>query len=213
MRQDYFLYPGMDYSMGFTSRGCPRHCYFCVVPKKEGAYQRWQHPSVWHDPKFSKAKLLDNNWYADRDWFMETSQWFIDHKIAVDVTQGMDIRLLTDEIASQLKRLKWSAPVHFAFDDEKYAQAVEDGIGILKKAGFNLHSSGSIYVYCHDNAHYESALERCRLLKEWGATAFLMWNCDNKDKSREVKDLQWIVNRRLAYWTKGSLDTPKRVSA
>jgi hypothetical protein len=32
---DYSLY-GIDYSMGFTSRGCIRKCGFCIVPQKEG---------------------------------------------------------------------------------------------------------------------------------------------------------------------------------
>ena len=32
---DYSLY-GTDFSMGFTSRGCPNNCGFCIVPKKEG---------------------------------------------------------------------------------------------------------------------------------------------------------------------------------
>ena len=35
MKPDYSLY-GVDYSLGFTSRGCSRRCTFCVVPKKEG---------------------------------------------------------------------------------------------------------------------------------------------------------------------------------
>ena len=35
-RPDYRLY-SINYAMGFTTRGCPNKCKFCVVPKKEGA--------------------------------------------------------------------------------------------------------------------------------------------------------------------------------
>jgi hypothetical protein len=35
MRPDYSLY-GIDYGMGFLSRGCIRDCAFCSVPQEEG---------------------------------------------------------------------------------------------------------------------------------------------------------------------------------
>ncbi len=140
---DYSLYPDIVYSMGFTSRGCIRDCYFCIVPEKEGIYQRHQHPSefVRHD----KVKLLDNNWYADPEWFFETSDWLIDNEVAVDVTQGMDIRLLTPDIAEQLKRLKWWSTIHFSYDSEDYTKDVLDGINVLKSVGIDTKNDCSFY--------------------------------------------------------------------
>jgi len=195
---DYDLYPGMDYSLGFTSRGCVRNCYFCIVPRKEGKYQRWQHPKEWvrHD----KAKLLDNNWYADPEWFFETSQWFIDNKVAVDVTQGMDIRLITPEIAKRLKELTFWKPIHFAFDGDKEERVVLDGIQTLKGAGINLRSSVYFYVYCHNDDQYESAVNRCRILKENGTSAFVMFNCD-KSRTQRIKQLQRWANRPWLFWS------------
>lgn len=211
---DYSIYPGLDYSMGRTSYGCIRHCYFCIVPEKEGHYQRWQHPRefVRHD----KVRLLDNNWYADPEWFFETSDWLISNNVAVDVTQGMDIRLLTPEIAMQLKRLKWCATMHFAFDDEQYTQAVLDGIKVLKDAGIDTRSKCTFYVYCHDDAHYESAVARCRLLKEHKVSAYAMFNMDQK-RTERIKHLQRWTARPWLFWgididdydgsIKGHLDT------
>ena len=46
MRPDYSLYPECDYSIGFASRGCIRHCHFCIVHDKEGYFRRVQHPRV-----------------------------------------------------------------------------------------------------------------------------------------------------------------------
>ena len=34
MTPDYTLYPDNDYSINFSSRGCPRSCFFCVVPRR-----------------------------------------------------------------------------------------------------------------------------------------------------------------------------------
>lgn len=195
---DYSLYPGMDYSMGFTSRGCVRNCYFCIVPEKEGKYRRVQHPRefVQHD----KVKLLDNNWYADSDWFFETSEWLIEHNIAVDVTQGMDIRLLTPEIAAQLKRLRWWATLHFAFDDERYEQAVIDGIQMLQDAGIDTKNRCFFYVYCHDDDHYDSAVARCRILKARRASAYVMFNVD-RPITKRIRHLRRWTGRPHLFWS------------
>jgi hypothetical protein len=40
-KPDYSLYPGINYSMGFTSRGCIRKCPWCIVPEKEGQIKPW----------------------------------------------------------------------------------------------------------------------------------------------------------------------------
>lgn len=195
---DYSLYPGMDYSMGFTSRGCVRNCYFCIVPEKEGKYRRVQHPREFVQHK--KVKLLDNNWYADPEWFFETSDWLIEHNVAVDATQGMDIRLLTPEIAAQLKRLRWYAPMHFAFDDDRYKEQVLDGIQMLKDAGIDTRSRVSFYVYCHDDDHYDSAVARCHTLKAAGVSAYAMCNTETK-RTKRMKALQRWTARPWLFWS------------
>lgn len=194
---DYSLYPGLDYSMGFTSRGCVRNCYFCIVPGKEGKYRRVQHPRefVQHD----KVKLLDNNWYADRDWFFETSNWLIEHNVAVDVTQGMDIRLLTPEIAAQLKRLRWWRPMHFAFDDMSSKEAVLRGLDILKAEGFDLKHDLNVYVYCHDDTQYDDAVARCRILRSRMVTAYVMCNIDQPRTPRMIQLQRWTARPWIYY--------------
>ena len=195
---DYSLYPGMDYSMGFTSRGCVRNCYFCIVPEKEGKYRRVQHPSEF--VQHNKVRLLDNNWYADYDWFFETSDWLIEHNVAVDVTQGMDIRLLTPEIVEQLKRLRWWRPMHFAFDDMHSKDAVLSGLEALNAAGIDTKRDVSIYVYCHDDAHYEDAVERCRILKAARATPYVMCNID-RPRTKRMRQLQRWTARPHLFWS------------
>ena len=66
IKPDYSLYPDYDYSLGFSSRGCFRKCFFGVVDKKERGFRRTQHPSEWYDPKFKDITFLDNNIFADK---------------------------------------------------------------------------------------------------------------------------------------------------
>jgi radical SAM superfamily enzyme YgiQ (UPF0313 family) len=46
LKPDYSLYPGFDYSIGFSTRGCFRNCHFCVVPEKEGMFKKVNHPEM-----------------------------------------------------------------------------------------------------------------------------------------------------------------------
>lgn len=199
IKPDYDLYPTIQYSMGFTTRGCIRNCYFCVVPTKEGKLAKWQHPSIFHDPQFKEIYILDNNWMADRDWFFETSQWIIDNNLKLR-ENGLDIRLLDDKLAAQLAKLKLAAPLKFAYDNERDTQAVIDGIQILKDAGISPKNNCFFYVYCHNDAHYENALARCRLLKENGASAYVMFNMDEK-RTKRIKHLQRWTARPWLFWS------------
>lgn len=199
LRPDYSLYPDMDYSMGFTTRGCIRHCHFCIVPEKEGKLTRWQHPEEFHNPAFKKIMLLDNNWLADKSWFMETSQWLIDHGISLS-EHGMDIRLLDSEIAQRLKEMRFYAPMHFAYDSDRDEPGVRDGIALLKKAGINVRNGVEFYVYVDSPKQLESGINRCRQLKAWGTNPFVMYNID-RPITPEIRRLMRWANRKWLFWS------------
>ena len=197
IKPDYDLYPEMDYSLGFTSRGCIRKCQFCIVSEKEGKYHHWQHPSEFHDGQ-KKMMILDNNWYADKEWFMETSQWIIVNDIKIR-EHGMDIRIITPEIAKQLSRLRyWKGKgIHFAFDNMKDEDAVRKGIDILKDAGISLRNDIHFYVLVGYNTTEEEDKYRCRLLKELGTNAFVM----AYKRTKWTKKIAWWANRKQAFWS------------
>lgn len=199
IRPDYSLYPGLDYSMGFTTRGCIRNCPFCVVRRKEGEHQRWQHPEEFHDPSFKKMMLLDNNWIADREWFFETSEWIIRKGLKL-TEHGLDIRLLDPEIAEQLKRIKFERGPLFAWDNERDIEAVERGITLLKEVGFDLRNKLQFYIYVGGDEDYESGVRRCRILKAMGTNPFVMVNQEGKITPR-VRKLQRWANRKQIFWT------------
>lgn len=63
---DYSLYPQYDYSIQLFSRGCIRHCPFCLVHDKEGGI----HPvePVQLNPNGMHIEVLDNNFFANPEW-------------------------------------------------------------------------------------------------------------------------------------------------
>jgi len=60
IKPDYDLFK-MDYSLGYTYRPCRNKCEFCKVPNMKHPDEK--HHSIWefHNPKFNKICLLNNN--------------------------------------------------------------------------------------------------------------------------------------------------------
>jgi hypothetical protein len=197
MRPDYDLYPS-EYSMGFTTRGCIRNCDFCIVRKKEGLFRRNQHIEEFHDSRFKSCKLLDNNILVDVDWFFENTDWAIEHKVKLDITQGMDIRLMTPEIAQQLKKIKFvDQQMRFAWDNLIEERRIIDGISMLKEAGINTRRNVSFYVLSGFNTTIQEDLYRCNTLRENRCNSFVMMY----NETPELKNLARWANRRQLYWS------------
>jgi hypothetical protein len=182
MKPDYDLYPHWltdkkgQTSIGFSSRGCPRRCGFCLVHEKEGHFRRHQHIREFHDNRFKAVTLLDNNILADKEWFFEQTDWIIDHKLKLDISQGMDIRLLTDEIAEQLHRIKFiDQQMRFAWDTLELEPVVKAGIEMLRDHGINTKRNVSFFVLSGWNdVPFCKDVYRCNRLKEFGALPYVM---------------------------------------
>lgn len=112
---DYSIYPTCDYAIGYLTRGCPRACRWCVVPKKEGnikPYRTWQEVIR---PDSDKLTLMDNNILACT-YGLEQLEELSATKYKVDLNQGMDVRLVTPDIADLLSRIKWQRYIRFSCD-------------------------------------------------------------------------------------------------
>lgn len=202
-RPDYDLYPGTDHSLGFTTRGCIRRCPFCIVPIKEGHLHRVARIEDIHDPRRRQIKLLDNNVLADMDNFRRIVEYCKEHDLRLDVSQGLDARLLTEEAAGLLASIRPMSTWTFAFDSMAYRPAVERAIGLLRNAGINLRQLVQFYVYCDDSdGEYgiESAIERCRLLKGWNTNPWVMLNID-RTPTKAMRHLKRWANQKQIFWT------------
>ena len=191
MMPDYALYPDCNYDLGFTSRGCNRKCYFCIVPRKEGKFHIHQHPSEFHDPSHRDIMLMDNNILFDKTWFFEVTDWILSNDLRVDFNQGLDLRLMDNDIAKRIAELRPMKMWHFAFDSLDYRDSVESGLKMLADAGLNIRSKVNVYVYLHGDEQYEDALQRCKILRGLGTLPYVMVNRDAPRTQRMTDLKRW----------------------
>ena len=196
---DYSLYPTLtkDTAYGFLTRGCPRGCSFCHVAAKEGRCSKKvaDLSEFWRGQK--NIVLCDPNILACKDW-KELLQQLIDSKARIDLNQGLDIRMMTEEKAEMLCAMKMKE-IHFAWD--RY----EDKDIILPKfkmfadcANLNPHGHKSIvYTLVNFNTTIEQDLERIYTLRDMGYWAYVMIY-DKEHASQTHKYLaRWCNNRRI----------------
>lgn len=197
---DYGLYPDLtkDTAYGFLSRGCPRGCMFCHVEAKEGkrAYKVADLSEFWRGQK--KIVLCDPNLLACRDW-KDLLQQLIDSHAWVDFSQGVDIRLMTEEKAELIKKIR-TKNIHFAWD--RY----EDRDWILPKLKMFKELTGldkrklSVYVLTNFNTTFEQDLERVYTLRDMGYTPYVMiYNKQSVKRGSNLRRLQRWVNYRTAF--------------
>lgn len=99
---DYDLYPGMDYAMGFLTRGCPHKCDYCVVPVKEGTLRQVARIDDILPSGQKRLVLLDDNLLAHPE-VNGILREMIDKKLQINFNQTLDIRYLNPENAKLLK--------------------------------------------------------------------------------------------------------------
>jgi len=197
IKPDYDLY-NIDYSIGYTSRGCIRKCKFCIIPKQEGKIKNNSDPKKFSDPKHKKILLLDNNFLASPKW-KENLNYFIENKIRVCFNQGLDIRLINDENSKLLSKLKFrnrkfTHPyLYFAFDSVKYEKSVLNGIDLLLKNGIKPYKL-MFYVLTNFDSKFDDDYYRFELLLKKGVDPFIMiYN----GGSTKLKNFARFVNRRI----------------
>jgi len=116
--------------MGFTSRGCIRDCGFCGVPIAEGEFRQENEIYELLNPRSSVLILLDNNLTAD-PLCMDKLKEIKERDLVVDITQGVDVRLMTPEIAQALSEVKHLRSIHYAWDLMRFERSVMEGIKVL----------------------------------------------------------------------------------
>lgn len=193
IKPDYDLYD-MDYSLGFTTRGCIRNCSFCIVPKKEGKIKAVADIyNIW-DKKHNKVVLLDNNILALKDHFFKIAAQLKYEKLTVDFNQGLDFRLLDIDVCKELKRLKHSTEYRFAFDNPNDSDKILKAIELLKSTGIN---RANWYVLVGFNTTFEQDLFRFELLKKQGQRAYCMRYKSVKKETKYIRLAEWVNQRHL----------------
>ena len=114
---DYSLYGITNTAYGFLTRGCPRNCPFCVVAQKEGRKSyKVADVSEWWDGQ-ENIKLIDPNLLAC-DEHLNLLKQLAETRAYIDITQGLDARLLTAKNIELINELKIKI-LHFAWDNPR----------------------------------------------------------------------------------------------
>ena len=117
-----------EFSIGFATRGCFRHCKFCVNQKSPGV-RFHSHISEWLDQSRKRIYLWDDNILAYQYWRSVFEELAATNK-RFQFRQGMDLRLMTDDKAETLARAKYYGDYIFAFDHIQDSKYIINGLKI-----------------------------------------------------------------------------------
>lgn len=191
---DYTIYPDCEYSLQFFSRGCIRKCPFCLVKEKEG----YIHPvqPVELNPNGKWIEVLDNNFFANPDW-KKSIEYLLNAGQQVKL-HGVDIRIMTEEQAYWLNRLRLKGNIHIAWDLPALdlTQKLQEVTKYIKAHKL------TCYVLVGYNSTIEQDMFRIATLRRFGISPFVQPYRDYENKrkpSQYEKDLARWANNKFLY--------------
>lgn len=187
---DYGLYPQYPFSLQFFSRGCIRHCPFCLVHEKEGSIRPVEPVNL--NPQGKWIEVLDNNFFANPEW-RNAVEYLIDAGQPVKL-HGVDVRIMNEEQAFWLNRLKLRQNIHIAWDmpDIDLTDRIKEMTRYVKPYKI------TCYVLVGYNSTIEQDLYRLNTLKRMRITPFVQPYRDfsnERQPSRYELDLARWANR------------------
>lgn len=200
---DYSIYGITDTAYGFLTRGCPRGCDFCHVKVKEGLCSRKvaDLSEFWNGQK--NIVLCDPNILACKDW-KSLLQQLVDSKAWIDINQGLDIRLMTEEKAELIKQMKIKE-LHFAWDRYEDKDIIVPKFKMFKEITQIDIRKLIVFVLCNFDTTIEQDLERIYTLRDLGYWAYVMlYDKEHIPKNSKLRKMARWVNMRSVFAT-----TPK----
>jgi hypothetical protein len=177
-------------NLGFTTRGCIRHCPFCIVPEKEGRIRAVGDLLDLWDGKSKDIVLLDNNILALPKHFKMICKQARENNIRLDFNQGLDCRLLNQDIVNELKSIRHQE-LHFAWDDLSYEKSVIKAIDLLQENNINRCTWLMLVGF---NTTLKEDLYRAEYLKSRNQNAYVM-RYNGKTTPELTRLSRWVNNR------------------
>lgn len=160
LQPDYSIYPLVphDTAYGFLTRGCPNRCPWCVVPRKEGAIRPYMDIDDIAIDNRNKIVLMDNNILAAGDYALQQLDKIICRGYRVDFNQALDARLVTDEHARLLAKIKWlnNNRIRFGCDTHSQIDDCERAMDMINSYGF----TGQYFLYTMLNSDFRECFDR-----------------------------------------------------
>lgn len=204
---DYSLYPTCNYSIGFITRGCNRNCKFCKVPTKEGKIKFNQMWDSFKNPNGKWWMFLDNNILAYEN-HINILKEIVEKKMIIDFNQATDIRLVNEQNAEYLVKIKWNTYYRFSFDWVFLDKIIQEKAKMLLELGMSPYKM-FCYVLIGYNTTFEEDLYRVELLRKLKINPFVMpynkFDYYQKIFSRWVnhkaifKSVKWVDYKKFNY--------------
>lgn len=183
----------LDYSIGFLTRGCFRHCPFCINKLERDILPYSELEWFW-DRNRPYIYLWDDNFLASRpEVWRPLLQELIDTGRPFQFRQGLDERMLAqseygEEMAEMLSHAKYHGDYIFAFDNWKDRELITRALRIWKH--YNPKKGTKFYLFCgfmltehSDDKFYKDIWElfhRIHILMQYGCVGYVMRHEDYK---------------------------------
>lgn len=198
-RQKAYFNDYLYYSIGFLTRGCIRHCPFCVNKLENKIYRYSELECFLDQERDEKGKLVrpyiylwdDNFLAAPKDIWQPMLQSLIDSKRPFQFRQGLDERILAEsedgeDIAKMLSECKYHGDFIFAFDNWRDRDKIIKALKIWRK--YNPKRGTKFYLFCgytlkagEDEKLYNDIkilFERIKILMQYGCFGYVMRHAD-----------------------------------
>lgn len=183
------------YSIGFLTRGCVRHCPFCVNKLENHILPYSKLQCFLDEERDDNGKLIRPYIYLWDDNFLasDPSIWrplleqLIETKRPFQFRQGLDERMLAEspygeEMAEMLSRSRYHGDFIFAFDNWKDHELIEKSLKIWKR--YNPKKGTKFYLFCgykqaehSQDKFYKDIWElfqRIKILMSYGCVGYVM---------------------------------------
>jgi hypothetical protein len=183
----------LEESLGFTTRGCPWKCRYCVVRILEPRYYEIDGWARCIDSSKPRITLFDNNIVrASKRHFNSVIRLLEEQDKQVDFNSGFDCKLLTKDHVEQIAKIHVH-PIRLAFDKLEQEKPLIKSVNLFKEKGI---STDNIRVYVLYNYYddLEEAKYRADKVIELGCKPFVM----------RYKPLDWLKKEMYVSpnWTK-----------
>ena len=192
---DYSLYPSIDKktAYGFLTRGCPNKCKWCVVPRKEGNVKPYMDVDDVAVDGRTNLILMDNNILAC-DYGLQQLRKIIEKGYRVDFNQALDARLVTDDIAMSLAKVRWLNHIRFGCDTPKQIGECERAMQMIDSYRVN---PASYLMYTMIGENFDEAFHRLNHWRPFKRIRIVAQPFRDVDNPRQVIP-QW--QKDMAHW-------------
>lgn len=216
------------YSIGFLTRGCVRHCPFCVNKLENKVVKYSEIEWFLDNERDENGKLVrpyiylwDDNFLAsEREIWEPMLDALIATKRPFQFRQGLDERILAESedgpiIAEKLSKCKYHGDFIFAFDNWRDKEKIVKALKIWKH--YNPKKSTKFYLFCgymlkagNDEQLYNDIkilFDRIHILMQYGCFGYVMRHADYENHELSniyVQIARWCNQpqfyRYMSFW-------------